>query len=398
MRALFQRFAGGLAALAAAAAMALTLAAGAAAAENYIIGPGDKLSISIFGRDEFSRITEVRGDGSIRIHLLGRIEAAGKTLADIEAQIMQRAGDRFDGAVSVVAGIAEYRPVFVLGNVQAPGSYPYAPGMTVIKAIALAGGYERANAETTDERVILEAQRRAVEAQIRLRFAEDEQRAIAAELKRMQAADPEAAAAPDGGAGANPDQAELYRMGRVILDEAISGFRRKEALAKAETSYYAQRREIIARQLQTIEQQLADINELVAQGLSRREPLIDLQVDVDNYRSDELETLAFAARAEQTGANAASEIGVALSRYQRDLLRDKIEADQKVALLRSNLNTALEYLRSAAPSVALSVGEEMVAVFEIYRGGPGTAPERVELTSPLRPDDVLSVSFQGSGG
>lgn len=390
MRALFRKLAGVLPALAAAAAVAAAVAAAPAAAQNYIVGPGDKLRISILGRDEFSGITEVRGDGSIQIHLLGRIEAAGRTLEDIEAQIVQRAGDRFDGAVSVVAGIAEYRPVFVLGNVQTPGSYPYAPGMTVIKAIALAGGYERAVAETSDDRAILDAQRRVVEAQIRLRFAEEEQRAVAAELERLQAGSPAAVAEID------PDQAELYRMGRAILEETIGGFRRKAALAEAETSYYSQRREIIGRQLKTIEKQLADINELVAQGLSRREPLVDLQVDVDNYRSDELETLAFAARAEQTGANAESEIGVAVSRYQRDLLKGKIEIDQQVALLRSNLNAAMDYLRTAAPALALSVGEEMVTVYEIYRGGTGSAPEQVELTSPMRPDDVLAVSFRGA--
>ncbi|WIY27741.1 polysaccharide biosynthesis/export family protein [Parasedimentitalea psychrophila] len=362
------------------------------AAQNYIIGPGDKLSISVFGRDEFTRVTEVRGDGSIRLHLLGRVEAAGRTLSEIEDQIVKRADSLFDGSVSIVVGIAQYRPIFVLGNVQTSGSYPFAPGMTVIKAIALAGGYERANAEDSDERSVLEAQRRAIDAQIRLRFAQDEQKAIAAELERLHSADPEVMVpAP---AEINPDQVELFQMSRAILDETIEGFHRREALAEAETSFYSQRREIIGRQLVVIEGQLADINALVSQGLSRRERLVDLQVDVDNYRADELETLAFAAKAEQTGANAESEIGVAVTRYHRDLLREKILIDQKVELLRSNLSASMNYLRLASPTTALTIEEQMETVFEVYHSSTAGQPEPVTLTSKLQPDDVLVVTFK----
>ena len=285
-----------------------------AVAEDYIIGVGDKLSISIFGREDFSNAVEVRGDGTIRLHHFGRVAVTGKTLAEIEDTIAERAANQFEDNVSVVAGIAEYRPIFVMGNVQAPGSYKFAPGMTVIKAIALAGGYERAQAAAgTSERAIVDAQRRALDARIRLEYAEDEQKSIVAELARLAGE----SAASD--ASENPDQVAVYSTGRAILEETIEGYRRRSALAEAETGFYAQRREILSRQLSVIEQQLEDVSGLVTQGLTRRDRLIDLQVDLDNYRSDELETLAFAAKAEQTGANAESEIGVARSRYHRDL-------------------------------------------------------------------------------
>ena len=90
-----------------------------------------------------------------------------------------------------------------------------------------------------------------------------------------------------------------------------------------------------------------------------------------------------------------SEIGVARSRYHRDLLRDKIEIDQRVALLRSDLNAAMDFLRSAAPTSALVVEAEITTTFEIYRDGQSGAAELVELTSPMQPDDVLVVTFGG---
>lgn len=372
-------------------ALALCLAGTTAAADNYIVGPGDKLNISILGRDGFSRIATVRGDGTVRLHLLGTIGVTGLTLPEIEDRIVERAGERFDGAVSAVADIEQYRPFFVLGNVAAPGSYPYAPGMTVIKAIALAGGYERAAAETADDRAIVDAQRRAIEAQIRLRFAGDEQKAIAAEIARLE----RGGAGPDSAEAVSPEQSALVGMGRAILEETVKGYQRREELAKAEAGIYGQRSEIIARQLQVTEEQLAGINDLVAQGLSRRDRQVSLQVEVDEFRSDALETAAYAARARQTAANAESEAGVAVTRYHRDLLAAKIEADQKVAMLRSSLNAAMDYLRTAAPQAALAVGEQLETVFEVYRPEAGGAPEQVGLTSALEPDEVLMVRFQG---
>lgn len=380
-------------------ALALCLAgaggAAAAAAENYLVGPGDKLNISILGRDGFSRIATVRGDGTVRLHLIGTIAVTGLTLQQIEDRIVERAGERFDGAVSAVADIEEYRPFYVLGNVAAPGAYPYAPGMTVIKAIALAGGYERAVAETADNRAIADAQRRALEAQIRLRFAEDEQRAIAAEIARLDGGGGGAEGLETGAAAVSPEQAALVGMGRAILEETVKGYQRREELAQAEAGIYAQRREIIARQLQVTEEQLAGINDLVAQGLSRRDRQVTLQVEVDEFRSDALETAAYAARARQTAANAGSEAGVAVTRYHRDLLAAKLDADQKVAMLRSSLNAAMDYLRAAAPQAAMAVGEELETVFEVYRDGEDGTAERVRLTSRLQPDQVLMVRFQG---
>ncbi|KUJ78165.1 hypothetical protein AVO45_09460 [Ruegeria marisrubri] len=362
------------------------------AAENYKVGPGDKLNVSILGQNEFSRVTEVRGDGSFQLHKLGKVQAAGHTLAEIEDIIIKRADELFDGSVSVVVEMAEYRPIFVMGNVQTPGSYPYARGMTVIQAIALAGGYERGRAETTNERNVLDVQQRALEARIRLGFAENRLKAITAELARLEGREAQGdAAAPED---IDPDQVELLTKDREILNESIEGFTRREALANAEAELYAQRRELIARQLQVTEEQLADINSLVAQGLSRRDRLVELKVEADNFRSDELQTTAYAARAEQTAVNARNESDVALARYHRDLLSGKIAAEERIQLLRSQLNASMDYLRQVSPTAAMAVNTKVETVFEVYRAGTKGQPEQVDLTSEIQPGDVLVVKFE----
>ncbi|WP_170388210.1 polysaccharide biosynthesis/export family protein [Ruegeria atlantica] len=364
-----------------------------AVADSYVVAPGDKLDISILGRTEFSRIAQVRDDGTFRLHMLGTIEAAGLTLPEIEDSIVKRATESFSGSVSVIVDVAEYRPVSVLGVVQAPGTYPYVPGMTVIKAVARAGGYERTTAASVNERAIVDAQQRIVQARIRLNFAEDQRRVIQSELELVEAGQ------LDGNEltveGVNPDQVSLVRMGRTILDESIEGFSRREALATAEADLYAQRRTIIGRQLEVTEAQLADVNKLVSQGLSRKERLTDWKVEADRYRSDDLETTARAASAAQTAAHAKNEIDVALTRYHRDLLAAKVAADENIELLRSQLNASMDYLRIAAPSLAMTVEEQAATVFEVFRADGSSEPERVSMTSELRPGDVLVVKFEG---
>ncbi|WP_037306751.1 polysaccharide biosynthesis/export family protein [Ruegeria halocynthiae] len=364
-----------------------------ATADSYLVAPGDKLDISILGRTEFSRIAQVRDDGTFRLHMLGAIDAGGLTLSQVEDRIVKRAAESFAGSVSVIVDIAEYRPVSVLGVVQTPGSYAYAPGMTVIKAVAQAGGYERVTAGGMNERDVVNAQQRVMQARIRLSFAEDNRKAIQAELDIVESGQPYGEELTVE--GASPDQVSLVRMGRSILDESIEGFSRREALATAEADLYAQRRALIGRQLAATEEQLEDVNQLVAQGLSRRERLTDLKVEADQFRSDDLETTAFAAAAAQTAANAKNEIDVARTRYHRDLLAAKVTADENIELLRSQLNASMDYLRIAAPSLAMSVEEQAETVFEVFRAAGGSQAERVTLTSELRPGDVLVVKFKG---
>ncbi|MES0826897.1 polysaccharide biosynthesis/export family protein [Ruegeria sp. SCP11] len=364
-----------------------------AVADNYLVAPGDKLDISILGRTEFSRIAQVRDDGTFRLHMLGAIEAEGLTLHEIEGKIVERAAESFAGSVSVIVDIAEYRPVSVLGVVQTPGSYVYSPGMTVIKAVALAGGYERVTAAGGNERDVVNAQQRVIQARIRLGFAEDQRKAVMAELELVESGQLDGEDLTVD--GVNPDQVSLIRMGRTLLDESIEGFSRRAALATAEADLYAQRRVVIGRQLEVTEAQLADVDKLVSQGLSRRERLTDWKVEADRYRSDDLETTARAAAAAQTAANAKNEIDVALTRYHRDLLAAKVVADENIELLRSQLNASMDYLRMTAPSLAMSVEEQAETVFEVFRADGGEKAERVKLTSELRPGDVLVVKFEG---
>lgn len=119
----------------------------------YLLGPGDEIRIKAFRLDEISGDYAVGDTGVISLPLLDPIDAAKRDVAslerEIETQISEKALLR---EPSVSVQIQEYRPFFIVGEVQRPGQYAYVPKMRVITAISIAGGNTfRAN---TDKVVI----------------------------------------------------------------------------------------------------------------------------------------------------------------------------------------------------------------------------------------------------
>jgi len=122
------------------------IANGAAAQTEYVLGPGDKLKVTVFGNDELSGQTDVDPSGMVTLPLIQQIPAAGKTISQLEAEIREKLSPDFVKNPRLTVEVLNYRPFYIIGEVKNPGSYPYVAGMTVVNAIALAGGFTyRAN-------------------------------------------------------------------------------------------------------------------------------------------------------------------------------------------------------------------------------------------------------------
>ncbi len=109
---------------------------------DYRFGPGDQLRIITFGEEQLTGEFRVSATGDVALPLVGTIHAAGLTAPEFEqatAAALRRA-NLFKNP-SVTVEVTSYRPVFILGEVTRPGQYPYQPGMTVVTAVAVAGGF-----------------------------------------------------------------------------------------------------------------------------------------------------------------------------------------------------------------------------------------------------------------
>jgi polysaccharide export outer membrane protein len=115
---------------------------------EYRLGPGDNLRVIVFGEDQLSGEFAVDGSGSISMPLIGAMKAQGRTPRQLEQDIAQRLSEGYVKDARVSVQVLNFRPFYIIGEVNKPGQYPYSDGMTAITAVAVAGGYTyRANEE-----------------------------------------------------------------------------------------------------------------------------------------------------------------------------------------------------------------------------------------------------------
>lgn len=108
---------------------------------DYRLASGDRLRVSVYGHEDLSGDFEVDGSGQLSLPLIQDIDAANKTLNELEADIANALMPDFLKNPRVSVEILNYRPFYIVGEVNAPGSYAYVSGMTVINAVAMAGGF-----------------------------------------------------------------------------------------------------------------------------------------------------------------------------------------------------------------------------------------------------------------
>jgi polysaccharide export outer membrane protein len=107
----------------------------------YHLDAGDRLRVVVFGQEGLTNTYAIDAGGSITMPLIGPVRARGRTTAGLATLISAKLRGGFIRDPSVAVEIEAYRPFFILGEVAAPGQYPYVPNMTVESAVAIAGGF-----------------------------------------------------------------------------------------------------------------------------------------------------------------------------------------------------------------------------------------------------------------
>jgi polysaccharide export outer membrane protein len=108
----------------------------------YHLAANDEIKVWVFGFDAINSTYIVGNDGALSLPFIGAIPVAGRSTTELEksiaAQLMERDLARHP---QVSVQITKYRPFYIAGEVQKPGQYPYVPGLTMEKAVSMAGGY-----------------------------------------------------------------------------------------------------------------------------------------------------------------------------------------------------------------------------------------------------------------
>ncbi|HEY0942044.1 MAG TPA: polysaccharide biosynthesis/export family protein, partial [Steroidobacter sp.] len=118
----------------------------AASADSYVLGPNDRIRLKVYGEPDITGEYEINSAGQVSIPLAGHIRAAGSTTRQLEKSIASALAKGIVRDPRVNVDIAQYRPYYILGEVKKSGEYPYRLGLTVMDAVASAGGFTyRAN-------------------------------------------------------------------------------------------------------------------------------------------------------------------------------------------------------------------------------------------------------------
>jgi polysaccharide export outer membrane protein len=107
----------------------------------YRLDAGDRLRVVVYGQEGLTNSYAVDAGGSITMPLIGAVSARGRTPAELAAAIAARLRNGYIREPYVAAEVEAYRPFFILGEVAAPGQYPFVPNMSVESAVAIAGGF-----------------------------------------------------------------------------------------------------------------------------------------------------------------------------------------------------------------------------------------------------------------
>jgi exopolysaccharide production protein ExoF len=341
--------------------------------------------------------------GAISLPFIGDLQVAGQTNAQVAEEIGERLQSEFALRTKPSASveIAEFRPIYLSGDVTTPGEYPFAPNITVLKAVSLAGGLRRSEAGQRFARDFINARGdSAVYDTERSRLIARKARLLA----EVEGADeikipPELAKIPnaqeliDSETSLMKSRRERYELGLKALADL-------RALLESEVQSLSKKAETQNEQLELVKQDRDRISRLSEQGLAtsqRRLSIEERTADVESTLLD-IDTASLRAKQDISKANQ-DEINL---RNDWDAQRAKELQDTEAELekLQLQLTTSRELMSEALAQSAEALrfdasGKAASIKYSVVRDeGDGPKEIAVNESTTLKPGDVVKVTSE----
>lgn len=376
---------------------------------DYRLGPREKLFVRIGHWDSIAQTYTswpdasgeytIGADGVVSIPMAGAVTAAGLTTAELALRILEQLEDRMGspGEMDAAVEVLEYRPVYVIGEVQTPGAIPFAPGMNVIEALGRAGGLRRPDmAYLQGERSALASLGNHEVMRLQLFRHLATVARLEAELAtkpRLEARD-ELATAP-----AADDLLRREAMIKAARDSDIKSrlaqIASLEKLLQDSIASLSRQFDLRGQQLALAQKDLTKTSELVERGLTVASRRSDLQAQIAEQEVRRLELETARLDAEQRLSEVRRERVDILNAHKKDIL-DTLNAElAAIAELRVKIKT-----EAALYAEAMDQGEGFVPnrgfgapTLELARRAPDgrLLTATVGRDATLMPGDVLEV-------
>jgi polysaccharide biosynthesis/export protein ExoF len=372
---------------------------GAAYSSDYIVDTGDRIRINISERPDIAGEYIVTESGTVGISRLGRLQVGGLSVEAIEKLIGAKlAGLMEGGEPSVLVDIAAYRPFYVRGDVEKPGAYPYVPGLTVAKALAIAGGSRISDPNAAVLRLEAERTVERITAQI---LARAEARSRHARLTAEAAPDQADVVFPaDLGDGTDPSFAAalqrreqaIFAQRRQMLAADLASLARQEALLREEIESLKDQLAAKRRQAALFQEENRELKNLFDRKLVPSNRFFDarrLEAEVDSAIRELDGRIARASRevvqlGQQAGtlqATRRAEVTAALREAEVQIEA----ADRAIAAARIQVDVADRGARVLRTQDLAEPGPIMIA----RRTPEGWVETPAQEFDPVRPDDII---------
>ncbi|MGH6760742.1 MAG: polysaccharide biosynthesis/export family protein [Phyllobacterium sp.] len=393
--------------------LALLFKAAPAGAEPYKLGPMDKLTIRVVewqtAEGTFREWPTITGDytigpaGLLSLPFAGEIKATGRTTSEIASEIATNIQQKF-GLVNLPEAsvqITEFRPIFVSGDVQTPGKYPFDPEMTVLKAVSLAGGMHRSteggqryardflNARGNYD-VLISQQSRLIAKRARLQAELDKSETIKIPDELSENKDAKKLIGEEAAIMQSRDK--LIRLQLNALDEL-------KTLFENEISSLEKKSAVQNRQMELARKELNSIGNLADRGLVVNSRVLALENSVADMEGKLLDLDTASLRAKQEISKAArdsidlqNDRDARLATEGQAVASDLESVALKMAMYRDLMTEAL----TNAPDAALigADGSDTPSMqYSIVRTENGKTSEiPANESTPVLPGDLVKVS------
>jgi polysaccharide biosynthesis/export protein ExoF len=388
----------------------LSLSAGAAKADEYFLDAQDKLKIRVSEwqtiEGTFRDWSAVTGDytvgptGTLSLPFIGETQAAGKTTAEIAATIGTSLQQKFGLSDKPEASVelAEFRPFFIAGEVQSPGQYPYAPGLTVLKAVSIAGGVRRGVEFQRLERDIITA-RGSLEVLTdeRMRLLVKKARIDAQLVNKTKFDVPSEVASAPNLPAVVADEMAIMTSEQKRLSLRLEALRDLKNLLEREIDSLEKKGATQKRQVDLAKQELEGIGALAGKGLVVSTRVLGAERTIADMEGQILDLETAILRAKQDISKATQDAVDLENTANSDLAseRQTVEAALQEATLKVRMQNGL-ISEAMTLGPALAPGDEESISYALVRnkGGKTSEIEAGEATLVL-PGDVIKVKRTG---
>jgi polysaccharide biosynthesis/export protein ExoF len=382
----------------------LLLAAGGAKAE-YLLGPSDTVRVKVRDWPDLSGEYTVNTDGRISMPVIGDLKAGGRSAPALAAAIseaLQRDPERQEKAVAAVE-VLRFRPFFIMGDVQRPGELVYRPGLTVLQAVSMAGGYYRPSSSN-----LLRTERDVATAN-----GDIEGQTLRLIKASARAARIEAALEGKAEIGFPPElldrqkeapAATLMQNERAILAvERRQAQEEQQSLDSIKTLYNREiaslkgQAEALKREQDAVQRQLGELRALAGRGLALTPNIITLERTLAQTQNEQLSMSTATVRAQQNIELADQKLRDLVAERRRQHAAALQEAKSEAADAANRLSTAQELLDEAVTTERVegrNPGTEIMQrrnVVVVRREGNALRDITAEDGMALLPDDVVKV-------